>query len=338
MLFELPGFEYKSVTDVQEAVSYLARYGEKAKVIAGATDLLSLMKDRIEGPALKTPEVLVNIKKIPGLNAISYKEGNGLRIGATATLKQLATSDIIREKFPVIAEAALHVGTTQLRNMGTLGGNLCQRPRCSYFRHPHFICFKKGGDRCYAISGEHRFYHAIMMHGKCVAAHPSDLAPALIALRGNAVIAGPRGERRAPLDTFFTGANSLGETALEPDELLTGVVVPDQPGSGQVFLKERIRHAADFALASVALSVRMPARVCEKARIVLGSVAPVPYVAAAVEDMITGRKLDRRLIATAAEASVTEARPLRMNGYKMDLAKVLVERALTRVVKDLEGR
>jgi len=330
MLFELPSFEHKDAMDVQEALSYLARYGDRAKVIAGATDLLSLMKDRIEGPKLKIPEVLVNVKKIPGLNGIRYERGKGLRIGATVTLKQLAASDTIKQKFPIVAEAALQVGTTQLRNMGTVGGNLCQRPRCSYFRHPHFICFKKGGGRCYAVSGEHRFHHAIMMQGKCVAAHPSDLAPALIALGGKAVVAGSHEERRIPLSEFFAGGNSLGETALRADELLTGVEMPEPRGTHQVFLKQRIRHAVDFALSSVALAVIESDGVCEDIRLVLGGVAPVP-VLVPLDNVIKSGKLDHRLIEDAANLSIKEAHPLRMNGYKVDLTKVTVQRAFAAI-------
>jgi len=153
MLFELPGFEHVDAKDAREAALCLRQYGEKAKVIAGATDLLSLMKDRIEGPELKVPEVLVNIKTIPGIARIDYDEKTGLRIGAGVTLNQLATADLIRQKFNILSQAVLQVGTTQIRNMGTVGGNVCQRPRCLYFRHAHFVCFKKGGSKCYAVAG-----------------------------------------------------------------------------------------------------------------------------------------------------------------------------------------
>jgi xanthine dehydrogenase YagS FAD-binding subunit len=168
-----------------------------------------------------------------------------------------------------------------------------------------------------------------MMHGKCVMAHPSDMAPALIALKGRAIIASSEGERKVPLAAFFSGANSLGETILKSGELLTAVEVPDNDTTHQIFLKQRIRHAADFALSSAAMAARMSDGVCEEIRVILGGIAPVPYAAAVVEDMIKGRRLDERLIADAAEASVKEARPLPMNGYKADLTKALVRRALT---------
>jgi xanthine dehydrogenase YagS FAD-binding subunit len=329
MLYELPSFEHIDATDVKEAASCLHEYGAKVKVIAGATDLLSLMKDRIEGPQLKVPEVLVNVKRIPEMTSITYDKEAGLRIGAAVTLNQLATSHVINQRFALLSQAALQVGTTQLRNMGTVGGNLCQRPRCAYFRHPHFVCFKKGGARCYAQAGEHRFYHSIMMHGKCVMAHPSDMAPALTALKARVVLVSSEGERKVPLDGFFSGPNSLGETVLKSGELLTAVEVPDQGASHQIFLKQRIRHAADFALSSVAVVARMSKGVCESISVVLGGIAPVPHAASVVDDMIKGRSMDARLILAAAEASVKEARPLPMNGYKVDLTKALVRRTLT---------
>jgi xanthine dehydrogenase YagS FAD-binding subunit len=329
MLFELPSFEHIDAKDATDAVSCLRQYGGKARVIAGATDLLGLMKDRIEGPEFRMPEVLVNIKAIPGIATIDHDGKSRLRIGAGVTLNQLATSDLIGQKFNILTQAALHVGTTQVRNMGTVGGNLCQRPRCLYFRQAHFLCYKKGGKQCYAVAGEHRFYHSIMEKGKCVMAHPSDMAPALIALKASAIITGSEGERSLPLEDFFLGPNNFGETVLKPDEFLTAIEVPGQDNkSPQIFLKQQIRRAADFALSSAALAARVSDGVCEDIRVVLGGVAPFPFVAAAVEEIIKGRRLDEGLISDAAEASVKEARPLPMNGYKVDLTKTLVRRAL----------
>jgi xanthine dehydrogenase YagS FAD-binding subunit len=334
MLFELPDFEHIDAKDIKEAVTCLRAHNGKASVIAGATDLLALMKDRIEGPKLKVPEVLVNIKMIPGIAGVTYKEKRGLHVGAAVTLSQLAASDAIQANYGILAQAARQVGTTQLRNMGTLGGNLCQRPRCVYFRHPHFVCFKKGGSRCYALTGEHRFYHAILKHGKCVMAHPSDMAPALLALKANVVIAGADGERKVPLQDFFLGPEHLNETTLAPDEFLLAVEVPDQPtDTRQIFVKQRIRHAADFALASVAMVARKSNGVCEEMSIVLGGVAPYPYVAKTAEEMLKGQALTERLVSDAAEAAVAEARPLPMNRYKVDLTKTIVRRALMSIIE-----
>ncbi|HUL29457.1 MAG TPA: xanthine dehydrogenase family protein subunit M [Thermodesulfobacteriota bacterium] len=333
MLFELPSFEHVDARDVKEAASLLRKHGGRATVVAGGTDLLGLMKDRVEGPECRIPEVLVNIKKVPEMMPLSYDEKAGLRIGAGVTLRRLATSEVVQKEFKILSQAALQVGTTQLRNMGTLGGNLCQRPRCLYFRHPHFLCFKKGGNRCYAMTGEHRFYHAILKHGKCVMAHPSDLAPALIALKAEVAITGPDGSKRIPLQDFFIGPNHYTETILKADQYLTEIrVSSDNAGTPQVFLKERIRHSADFSLSSVAVVARIRGGICEDIRIVLGGVAPLPLVVFKAEDMIKGKKLDPGLISKAAEASVEGAKPLSMNGYKVDLAKALVKRALASIL------
>jgi xanthine dehydrogenase YagS FAD-binding subunit len=333
MLFELPRFEHVDARDVEEVAFWLQKYGGRARVIAGATDLLGLMKDRVEGPACKIPEILVNIKRVPEMTRIAYDERTGLRIGAGVTLNRLTTSDVIQQGFRILSQAALQVGTTPLRNMGTLGGNLCQRPRCLYFRHPHFLCFKKGGSKCYAATGEHRFYHSILKQGRCVMAHPSDLAPALIALNAEVMIISPNGERKVPLQEFFLGPDHHTETILKTDEYLTEVHVPIQSErTRQVFLKERIRQSADFALASVATVARMSAEICEEIRIVLGGIAPFPCVASTAEEVIRGKKLDEGLISRAAGASVEGAKPLAMNGYKVDLTKALVKRALTSIL------
>jgi xanthine dehydrogenase YagS FAD-binding subunit len=333
MLFELPSLEHINARDVNEVTSWLQKCGGKAKVIAGATDLLGLMKDRVEGPEFRIPEVLVNIKGIPDMTRIAYHEETGLRIGAGVTLSRLAASDVIRQEFKILSQAALQVGTTQLRNMGTLGGNLCQRPRCLYFRHPHFLCFKKGGSNCYAATGEHRFYHSILKHGRCVMAHPSDLAPALIALKAEVMIMSPNGERKVPLQEFFLGPNHCTESILKADEYLTEVYVPTQnERTRQVFLKERIRHSADFALSSVAVVARISGEICKDIRIVLGGVAPLPYGASMAEEIIRDKKLDEKIISQAAGAAVEGAKPLSMNGYKVDLTKALVRRALTSMV------
>jgi len=332
VLFELPSFDHVEVKNLNEALCILNRYGEKARIIAGGTDLLSLMKDRIS-----IPEVLINIKSIPGMNEITYDDNSGLRIGAGVTLNQLITSDIVGRKFTVLSQAARQVGTTQLRFMGTIGGNLCQRPRCLYFRHVDFPCYKKGGNKCYAVAGEHRYYHAILKKGKCVMAHPSDLAPALLALKAQALVASSGGERQIAMQDFFVGPEPLTETLLKPDELLTEIRVPNQKErTYQIFLKRRIRHSADFSLVSVAVVAEISDGICEDIRIVLGGVAPCPLKAAEAEEMVRGKGLNGENISRAAEASVKGARPLPMNDYKVDLTKALVGRALMSVWQESE--
>jgi xanthine dehydrogenase YagS FAD-binding subunit len=329
MFMELPEVKHVDAKDFQKAVYWLKEYGDRARVIAGATDLLSLMKDRIEGPGLRTPEVLVNVKTIPEMNEIGHDKSGWLRIGAGVTLDRIETSQIINEKFPILSQAASQVGTIQLRNMGTLGGNICQRPRCMYFRHPHFVCRKKGGEKCFAIGGEHRDHYAIINNGKCVMAHPSDMAPALVALNAKVVIAGSDGKREIPLQKLFLGPNEVTETILQPEEILTEFLVPNQKEKlYQLFLKQRIRRSFDFALTSVAAVAQIDKEVCTDIRMVLGGVAPFPYVAMEVEQVLKGKKFSNELISTAADASVKGARPLPMNNYKRDLTRVSVLRVL----------
>ncbi|MFX0199256.1 MAG: FAD binding domain-containing protein, partial [Candidatus Hodarchaeota archaeon] len=226
-------------------------------------------------------------------------------------------------------------GTTQIRHMGTIGGNICQRPRCMYFRHSHFLCYRKGGSMCYAITGEHRFHHAIVKHGICVMTHPSDLAPALVALKAKAVIASPDGEKHVSLQDFFLGPNNFTETILKPDEFLTEIHVPKQKEQTyQLFLKQQIRHSSDFALSSVATVVQMSDEICEDLRIVLGGIAPFPYVAIKAEELVRGKKLHEKLISQAAEASLEEAHPLPMNRYKVFLTKALIRRTLTSILHE----
>jgi len=335
MLLELPIFDHVDARTVEETVFWLSKYGERGRVVAGGTDLFGLMKDRIEGPEFKIPGVLINIKTVPNMKRITYEDQEGLRIGAAVTPNDLIVSDIIREKFPVLLQAARQVGTTQIRYMGTIGGNLCQRPRCLYFRHPHFLCHKKGGNKCYAVRGEHRYYHSILKNGKCVMAHPSDIAPALAALDGRVIVAGSKGEREIPILDFFQGPDDFAETILKPDELITQIQVPNQKGkTHQSFLKSRIRHSADFALSSVSAVAQVLGGVCEKIRIVLGGVAPFPYRAFMAEEVVKGKTVNEGLISRAAEASVEGARPLRMNGYKIDLTKALVRQALMSIYQE----
>jgi xanthine dehydrogenase YagS FAD-binding subunit len=332
MLFELPSFEHINVKDIGEAAFWLQKYGEKARVVAGGTDLLSLMKDRIEGPELKLPDILINIKSIHDLNRITYDQESGLRIGAVVTLNRLATADVIKQKYNILSQAVQQVGTTQIRNMGTIGGNICQRPRCVYFRHPHFICFKKGGNKCYAAAGEHRYYHSILKNGKCVMAHPSDIGPAFVALKARATIVSANREREVPMEDFFLGPNHFTETILKSDEFLKEIQIPTQSDIiHQLFLKQRIRHSADFALSSVAIVAEISEGIWDDVRIVLGGIAPYPYRAPRAEEIVRGKRLTEGLISKAAEASVEGAHPLPMNGYKVDLTKALVRRALTSI-------
>lgn len=338
MQYELPQFEHVDVFSVAEAVDWLTRYGRKARLIAGGTDLLGLMKDRVTGPVLPLPEVLINIKPVPELNQIHYQPGKEIRIGAAVTLWDIEAHPAIRGRFTALAQAAACVGTTQIRSVGTIGGNLCQRPWCSYFRHPQYICFKKGGRQCYAITGHNRYYFACTRLGICVMSHPSDLAPALIALNARVVIAGANGERTVRIENFFRGPRSADETVVQTGETLVRVeIAQPSPNSDSVFLKKRIRGSWDFALSEVAVSMTRSGRVCDDVRLALGGVAPMPFRARAAEEVLRGKVIREELIESAAAAAIQKPRPLRMNAYKLELTRTLVRRALTAISDAASG-
>jgi xanthine dehydrogenase YagS FAD-binding subunit len=330
MLDELPALDYVAAESVEDAVAALVAHGDKAKILAGGTDLLGLMKDRIDGPGVPVPEVLVNVKTIPGMAAITEGADGGLRIGAAATLADLERHPVVTRRFPALAQAAASVATTQIRAMGTVGGNLCQRPWCWYFRHPQFVCLKRGGRQCFAIPGNNRTYFSVLEKGVCVMSHPSDLAPALMALGARVGVAGPDGSREVPIESFFRGPRSLMETVLGPAEILVWVDVPaPAPDVRSLFLKHRVRNTWDFALSEVAVAVRPEEATWADVRIALGGVAPFPYRATAAETALVGRVPTAELIREAADAAVARARPLAMNGYKVELTRALVARALT---------
>jgi len=342
MLYELPKFEHVDVTSVQEALYWLKIHEERAKVIAGGTDLLGLMKDRIRGSKMPLPEVLINIKTVPELNRITWSEEEGLKIGASVKLCDIERSEIIRSKFSILSKAANGVATPQIRNMGTIGGNLCQRPRCWYFRSPFFDCFKKGGRVCYAITGDNRWYFSILKLGTCVAAHPSDIAPALIALDSDLKIAGPNDERVIKVENFFADGKSVSDTILRPEELLVEAHVPNpKPDTYTAFLKSRLRRSWDFALVSVAVAIRLSSEKFKDVRIVLGGVAPFPYRATKAEEELCDNVIDERSPSLTAKAALAEARSLSMNKYKVTLTEALVRRAIMSCVeqrKRLEPR
>src|SRR5262245_7928691 len=325
MLDELPLFEHVDAASLAEAVTALAEHGPRAQVLAGGTDLLGLMKDRISGPAMPVPDVLVNVKRVPELAAIRETADGGLRIGAAVTLTDLERDPRVVARLPALAQAAASVATGQIRAMGTVGGNLCQRPWCWSFRHPEFPCLKRAGGQCFALPGLNRTYFSVLGLGVCVMSHPSDLAPALMALDARVDIAGPAGSRVVPIDRFYRGPRSLTETVLERAEILVAIEVPPPaPAAHSAFVKHRVRNTWDFALSEVALSVVPGPGGWDSVRIALGGVAPFPYRATAAEAVLTGRAPTESLIREAADAALGRARLLAQNAYKIDLTRALV--------------
>jgi xanthine dehydrogenase YagS FAD-binding subunit len=323
------GFNYYKVTSVAQAISLLTQYQEKASILAGGSDILGRMKDRLEGPKLQLPQHLLDIKGIKDLNYI-MEQKNGLKIGATTSLSDIGSSPLVAGRYPLLAQAANEVAVPQIRNVGTLGGNLCQRPRCWYFRGKLFKdCLRKGGDNCYAPGGENQ-YHAIIGGENCFMVFPSDMAPALTALNAKVEIGTPKGNKLIPIEQFYVrpGKNILKETILGPAEMLLAVEIPvPAPNSKGIYLKLKERQAFDFAIASVAATLTLRNNIVLDARIVLGGVAPYPFRAIGAEAVLKGKKIGDAIGATT-KAAVEGSQVLSNNGYKVKAAKGIIEEAL----------
>ncbi len=318
-------FDLVSPRNLRDVAESLA--DGRGEILAGGTDLLDRLKERIDPPAR-----VVNIKSLKELYGIT--EDSGLSLGPLTTMTEVAGNDRVRHQYPALAEAALSVATPQLRNMATLGGNLCQRPRCWYFRSNDYPCLKKGGSVCYAVTGRNK-YHAIFGGGPSYIVHPSDTAPALIALGAQLEIHGATGKRMLPLHDFFQGPreNLLHENRLQRDELITRVRLPPAKESTRsTFVKFREKQSLDFAISSVAVALDMDGDTVRDGRIVLGGVAPIPWSVPAAVQQLQGRRLGSA-IDDAAEAAVEGARPLDENGFKVTLTRNLLRRALQQLAQ-----
>ncbi len=320
----MQAFEYARPGTVDQAVRLLG--GGGSIPLAGGSDLLALMKDRIE-----TPRRVVALAGIAALRGIHLddRNGGGLRIGALATLDELASHPEVRRQHRVVAEAAGHVAGPQIRNVGTVVGNLCQRPRCWYFRTGFGLLPERDG-RSMVVEGDNR-YHAILGNaGPAYFVHPSTLSPLLIALGARVRIAGPRGPREIELQGLYRTPQKAGESehTLAPGELVTEILVPPLGGRLAWSYEVRQRQSLDWSLATASVVLAMQANRVESARVMLGQVAPVPWRAPAAEALLQGKAVTPALAAQAGEAAVTGARPLAHNHYKIQLAQVAVRRAL----------
>jgi len=320
-------FEIVTPADLPAAVRLLAQPGHMA--LAGGVDTLDLLKQQ-----LAAPRTLVDLNGLKELQGVDSMLGGGLRVGALALLSEVAEHPLVRARFAAVAEAAGEAATPQIRNLGTVGGNLLQRPRCWYFRNPDIVCLKKGGHLCYAINGLNR-YHAILGGGPSFIVHPSNLAPALIAFGASARIAGPGGERQIVLDQFFTlpSVDATRENVLQAGEVVVEVIVPPPAASMQsAYLEVREKQSFDWPLVSVAavLEIDPRSKKVYQANVVLGAVAPIPWRAREAEQALAGCVLDRARAASAADVALKDARPLPHNAYKVAIARVLVRRAVLR--------
>jgi len=318
-------FEFVQAKSAQEAVSFLGDEYNESKVLAGGLDLIGELKEH-----LIEPERLVSIGGIGDLNYIRI-EGNATKIGATTTLAEIAAHPDLQKAHAAFAEAALVVGSPQIRNIGTLGGNLCQRPRCWYYRGEFFPCLRKGGAICYALSGRN-YYNAILGGGPSYIVHPSDCAPALIALNAKVHLAGPDGPREMPLEDFFVLPTEIltRKNKLQPNEIITEVEIPAH-SLKSTYIKFRQREGFDWALSAAAVALEMDGVTCRKANIILGGVAPRPWRAKKAEEVLNGKAITEALAAEAAEASVDGAVALSDNGYKIPLTQAIVKEAILKL-------
>ena len=329
----MKGFTNQNARTLEEAVALAQealQAGQSVSFAGGGTDLLQLMKDRVVNrPGSGQPDVLVNLKTVEGLDQVTSTGQDGVTIGGLTTLGALVEDPVIRDRFTSLAEAAESVATPQIRHAGTLAGNVVQRPWCWYYRNG-FPCFKAGGNQCYSITGENQL-HAIFGGGPSYIVHPSDLAPALVAMDATFRIVGPGGERTLSGADFFVlpSQDAEHENVLRDDEVLASVALPaPRAGVRSTYHKVMDRDAWTHALVSAAVVLEMDGDVCRQARIVLGGVAPVPWRVPDAENMLAGQRVTPDLAREVGAAAVAEARPLSKNAYKVPLTRGVVERTV----------
>jgi xanthine dehydrogenase YagS FAD-binding subunit len=321
-------FEFVEPTTLEEAVRLLAASQGRARLIAGGSDLLGELKDDVV-----QYEQLISLARITALRQIQ-QDDRGLRLGALVTLTQLEYDPRIVAASRMLAEAARGVATPEIRHQGTLGGNLCQRPRCLYYRQALTPCLKKGGTDCPALHSPYQAYLSIMGGQGCYSVQASDLAPPLIALEAHVSLRGAQGERTVPLEQFFIGPEHdvRRENILVDDEILTMVAFPAAPPGWQgAYLKARERTAGDFSVVSVAVGFRLEAGRMRRARLVLGGVAPLPWRSRDAEAILEGHEPSPDLARHATHAALAGAQPLAQNAFKINIAQALVPRAILAV-------
>lgn len=319
------GFEYANPTTTEQAVALLGGSWADAEVLAGGTDLLSLMKDDVVHP-----KRLVNIKDIRELGGITVGKDRSLRIGALVTIQELADHPKVREFFPVVASTASEIAGPQIRNMGTVGGNLCQRPRCWYYRAGFGLLAKDASGEPLVPTGDNR-YHAILGNaGPAYFVSPSTLGTLFVALGGTVRLFGPKGKREIPVEKFFVipQSESQREHDLGPNEIVTEIVLPALAGVKAATYEVRQKEAMDWPLALASVALSLNGNKVRSARVVMGYVAPVPWRSKEAEDALIGKAITEETAKAAGEAAVSGAKSLGRNAYKIQLARVAVKRAI----------
>ena len=317
-------FEYASPKSKEQAVALLGKSWNDAQVLAGGTDLLSLMKDDVVAP-----KRVVNLKGVEELRGIRFDPRNGLRLGALVTWHEVLDDANIRRHYPSLHAAAGEIGGPQIRSVGTVGGNLCQRPRCWYYRGGFGLLGQAQGGRSMVVDGENR-YHAILGNeGPAYFVSPSTMAPLLIALGATVSLFGPEGAREVPVEKFFRVPRTSEEREhdLAPGEIVTEVRVPASSARSANY-EVREKEGLDWPIVTAAVALRMSGSTVQSARVVLGHVAPVPWPSPEAEAALAGKVVSEAVAQAAGDAAVRRARALSGNGYKLQLARVAVKRAV----------
>ncbi|MGE5680042.1 MAG: FAD binding domain-containing protein [Bacillota bacterium] len=315
-------FKYLQPASLKEASDMLSRESSTAVAFSGGSDLLGMMKNSIIAPG-----ALVNLKNIPDLNKIHYTKGKGLKIGALVTIAELTEHPVIAEKYTALKQAAKDVASPQLRTIGTVGGNICQRPRCWYFRED-FNCLRKGGGMCYAFDGQNK-YHCVIGGGPCYIVHPSDLAVALTALDASVTIFSKKNTRSVPIKDFFVlpETDYKHENILKPGEIVTEVTIPEMSeNTFSRYIKFRERGVWDFAVVSAAAVVRKTKNTIEAGKVAYGGIAPVPWQENSLNSKLKGFELNAESIESLTGLVLTKAEPLEMNQFKILLARNLTKK------------
>lgn len=334
----LPEVKYVAPSSLGEAISILNRYGQRARVIAGGSDLLYLMK---KDTMVFDPEVLVDIKHLNELKTLDFDAEQGLRLGALTTLSEVENSSTVQSNYPVLAEAASTVASPQVRNVSTVGGTLTQQVWCWFLREG-LPCWRAGGNVCSAVlpGADNRYYHSVLGGRECYAVHPSDVAVALEALGARVTVAGPGGTRTLGFDEFLPGNvwidGVLQSHVVRANELVTEVRVPPLASNAMgAYVKVALREVFDFAIASLALILWLDGSTITDARAVFGGVAPAPHRDTGVEDVLRGRQLTTDLRDMASQVALRGAEPLENNAYKVDVAKGVVKEALAKLTGEI---
>jgi xanthine dehydrogenase YagS FAD-binding subunit len=316
--------DYYNAESIDEAISILNRSGSEARIIAGGIDVVGLLKNKVIAP-----RVLVNIKPISNMRNITEHQ-DVVSIGALTLINDIERSNLVKTKYPVLVEAASSIGSPQIRNMATVGGNLCQDVRCWYYRRSpvtgiSFNCKRKNQSGiCYAVNGENQ-YHAMIGGAGCLAVYPSDMATVLCALDARIRTVDASGGRTLPIDELY---KPLGNT-LKANEIIQSLEIPSIGDAvKQRFLKFRMRKSIDFAIASVAAVIVMNKNIVSNARIVIGGISASPYRALEAEKLLIGESIKESIVAKIAKASISETALLNKNDYRLQIIQALIRRAL----------